>query len=127
MPEQRIIQTGTVANYQHLADFLGLGSVVGNPQANVTVYAGAVSQTGGFHPSQIGAYTFIAEQLAIGLAHILSVLENYDKPAVYRIMSILDPYIEEIPELDFHIPPKSEREALMKVTREGRISPTILR
>jgi len=92
-------------------------------QLNLPISTGVVSQTTDLYPKQIYALTFIAEHLAIGLAQTLSVLEIYDKPAVYRIMSILDPYIEEIPELDFHIPPKSSREVIIEVTREGRVPP----
>jgi hypothetical protein len=38
-------------------------------------------------------------------------------------MSILDPYIEPIPVIDFHIPPKSSRELIIDVTREERARP----
>ena len=112
-----------VPSFQPLAKIPSLGAISFVPQLNLPISTGVVSQTTDLHPKQIYALTFIAEHLAIGLAQTLSVLEIYDKPSVYRIMSILDPYIEEIPELDFHIPPKSSREVIIEVTREGRVPP----
>ncbi len=110
-----------VPNFQPLAKIPRFDAIGFIPQPNLPISTGVVSQTTDLHPKQI--LTFIAEHLAIGLAQTLSVLEIYDKPSVYRIMSILDPYIEEIPELDFHIPPKSSREVTIEVTREGRVPP----
>jgi len=73
----------------------------------------------------VQALTFIAEHLAIGLAQTFSVLEIYDRAAVYRIMSILDPFKEEIPELNFSFPPISSKEVTFDVTRKGKVEPTI--
>src|SRR5260370_12701655 len=110
-----------VPSFQPLAKIPNLGAISFVAQPNLPISTGVVSQTTDLHPKQIYALTFIAEQLAIGLAQTLGVLEIYDKPSVNRIMSILNPYIEEIQELDFHIPPKSSREVIIEVTREGKV------
>jgi len=97
------------------------------PQANIlaslSISTGVVSQTTDLHMVQINALTSFAEQLAIGLAGTLNILMIYNKPATYRIVSILSPYMEAIPELGFPIPSKSSREVVIEVTREGRIPP----
>jgi hypothetical protein len=62
-------------------------------------------------------------QYAKRLASILDELGKLNSEAIYPIMSILDPYIEPIPIIDFHVPPKSSREFTIEVTREGRTKP----
>lgn len=125
MSEQKILEkVALVPHYQGQVKPLGANApTFVTVQAGVSINTVVFPQTTNLHPFQIYGYTVLAEQLAIGLAQILSVLENYDRSAVYHIMSYLEPYIEEITDEDFRIPPKSEREALIKVTREGRVPP----
>lgn len=63
------------------------------------------------------------------LAHMLAVtldqLRIYNERAIYPIMSILEPYMEPIQEIDFHIIPKSSRDVIIEVTREGKAVPKI--
>jgi hypothetical protein len=58
------------------------------------------------------------EYYAIQLTRVLDVLATYHQDAIEPIMSILDPYIEPIPVIDFHIPPKSSREIEIEIFRE---------
>lgn len=62
-------------------------------------------------------------QYATRLASILDKLGKLNSEAIYPIMSILDPYMEPTPIIDFHIPPKSSRELIIDVTKEGRATP----
>src|SRR5260370_4350119 len=103
--------------------------VVITPQTNVpinwSITTGVDVQPTDMHPTQVQALTSFAEQLAVGLAHTLNILKIYNEPAIYQIMTVLEPYMEAIPEIDFHIPPKSSREIIIEVTREGRATPKI--
>lgn len=63
--------------------------------------------------------------LATGLAKTLDQIRAFNEQAIYPIMSILEPYMQPIQEIDFHIPPKSSREVIIEVTREGRAVPKI--
>ncbi|HYT36930.1 MAG TPA: hypothetical protein VEL49_07070 [Ktedonobacteraceae bacterium] len=119
-----------VQTYPQLqAKFSPSTDVVITPQANVpinwSITTGVDVQPTDTYPTQVQALTFIAEHLAIGLAQTFSVLEIYDRAAVYRIMSILDPFKEEIPELNFSFPPISSKEVTFDVTRKGKVEPTI--
>ena len=62
---------------------------------------------------------------AIQLIRVLDALKTLNEDAIYPITSILEPYMEPIPELNFSFPPKSSREVIIEVTRKGRVEPTI--
>src|SRR5260221_160951 len=53
------------------------------------------------------------------------LFEVYDKPAIYRIVSILEPYMETTQELDLHMPPISSRRVTVNVTDRGRAKPDL--
>ena len=110
-------------SYQPLAKIPSLNAEIVVAQWSLPISTGVVSQVTDLHPSQVYAYSLFAEHLAIGLAHTLNVLENYDKSAVHRIMSILEPYIEEIPEPNFTFPPISSTRIIAKVIDRGTAEP----
>jgi hypothetical protein len=114
---------------QPQAEFVRPTDVVFIPQTNLltnwSITTGVDVQLTNMHSTQVQALTSFAEQLAIGLAQTLNILKIYNEPAINQIMTVLEPYMEAIPEIDFHIPPKSSREVIIEVTREGRATPKI--
>ncbi|SRR6266436_1988649 len=76
-------------------------------------------------PEQAKSLIHFGNILAGLLAIVLDQLRAYNEQAVYPIVSILEPYMEPIQEIDFHIPPKSSREVIIEVIREGRAVPKI--
>ena len=113
-----------IQSYQPLTKIPNLGAIGFVAQLNSPISTGFVLQTTDLHPNQVYQLTFIAEHLALGLAQTLSVLEIYDKTAVYRITSILEPYMETTPDFDLPFPPKSSHKVTIKVTNNGRVMPT---
>jgi hypothetical protein len=96
-----------------------------NLQANLSISTGANARTTDMHAAQVQALTSLTEQLAVWLVKALNVLRVYNEPAIYPIMSILEPYMEETPDIDFSFPPKSSQDVIIKVTNRGRVTPTI--
>lgn len=119
MQEQKRVQ-----NYQPLTKVPNIAAIGFVARLNLPISTGFVLQTTDLHPNQVYELTFIAEHLALGLAQTLSVLEIYDRPAVYRITSILEPYIETTHDPDTPFPPKSSHKVTIKVTNAGRVIPT---
>ncbi len=116
-------------NYLPLAEFGQQANIEFIPQVHLqaswSILPSIVSQTTDLHPAQINALTSFAENLAIGLAGTFNVLRIYNEPAIYRIMSILEPYITTTTGMDFSFPPKSSRKVIVEVTRRGKVEPTI--
>jgi hypothetical protein len=96
-----------------------------NLQASWPVTTGVNAQTTDIRAAQTQALSSLAEHLAVWLARTLDVLRGYDEQAIYPIMSILEPYMEETPDIDFPFPPKSSRDVTIKVTNRGRVTPTL--
>jgi hypothetical protein len=114
-----------VQSYQPLAKIPNLAAIGLVAQLNLPISTGFVLRTTDLQLNQVDALTFIAEHLAMGLAQTLSILEVYDKPAIYRIVSILEPYMEATQELDLHMPPISSRRVTVNVTDRGRAKPDL--
>lgn len=114
-----------VQSYQPLAKISNLSAIGLFAQLNLPISTGFVLQTTDLHPNQVDTLTFIAEHLAIGLAQTLSILEIYDKPAIYRIISVLEPYMETTQELDLHMAPISSRRVTINATDRGRAKPDL--
>ena len=93
-----------------------------NYQATLPILVGNIVVT----PEQIEELLITAgEYHAIQLVRVLDALKPLNEDAIYPIMSILEPYMEPIQEIDFHIPPKSSRDVIIEVTREGKAVPKI--
>jgi len=86
---------------------------------------GTISQTTAMLSLNEYRLASIGMLLAKLLAYTLDQLRTYNERAVYPIMSILEPYMEPIQEIDFHIPPKSSRDVIIELTREGKAVPKI--
>jgi len=68
--------------------------------------------------------TILGKLLATMLAHTLDQLKNYNEEAIYPILSLLEPYSRDTDqELYVRMPPKSSREVIIEVTRQGRAKP----
>ncbi len=89
------------------------------------ISTGNISQTQEKHVMQEYALVSLGVLFATGLAKILDMLRTRNQQAVYHILSILEPYMEPVPELNFSFPPKSSREVIIEVTRKGRVEPII--
>jgi hypothetical protein len=74
---------------------------------------------------QVEVLTGIGCILGNVLAELLDQLQTYNEAATYPIISILEPYFEETPIIDFHIRPNSSREIILEVSREGKAVPYI--
>lgn len=127
MPVQELKK---IQNYQPaIAEFGHPANITFIPHANLQaswpVTTGVNPQTTDIRAAQAQALSSLAEHLAIWLAGTLDVLRTYNEQAIYPIMSILEPYMEEAPELDFSFPPKSSQDVTIKVISRGRVTPTI--
>lgn len=114
-----------VQSYRPLAKIPNPGAIGLFAQLNLPISTGFVLQTTDLPLNHVDVLTFIAEHLAMGLAQTLSILEIYDKPAIYRIISILEPYMETTQELDLHMPPISSQKVTINVTDRGRAKPDL--
>jgi hypothetical protein len=112
-----------IAEFGHSANIAFIPQV--NLQANLSISTGANARTTDMHAAQVQALTSLTEQLAVWLVKALNVLKVYNEPAIYPIMSILEPYMEETPDIDFSFPPKSSQDVTIKVINRGRVTPTI--
>jgi hypothetical protein len=65
----------------------------------------------------------LGKYLATALTQIIDQLSAYNPEAVYPIIEIIEPYIETDQDSYLRMPPKSSREVVINVTRQGKAKP----
>ena len=65
----------------------------------------------------------VGKQLATTLVHVLDQLSDYNQEAIHPKISNIEPYLETNRELYAPMPPKSSREVVVNITREGKAKP----
>lgn len=65
----------------------------------------------------------LGKHLATILAQIIDQLSISNREAINPIISIIKPYIETDQDLYVHMPPKSSREVIINITRQGKAKP----
>jgi len=86
------------------------------------ITTGSISQIT-ITPSLSELSVYLGIQLAKMLAHTLDQVRVYNRQAIYPIMSILEPYIEEAEELVLDMPPIRSVQGIAEVIDRGRVEP----
>lgn len=117
-------------NYQPVAEQQPTADVTYTPNRNNFLTPGINLPISTVHvqspeTSALGEYRLITfgQQLAAALAKTLEQLAVYNKEAIHPIVAVLEPYMNVDRELQAHVPPKSSREVVLEVTRQGKAKP----